>query len=97
MRKQTGLLAICILLAAGSAAALESLDIAQAPAEAGPARQRAPGVPLAPSPGTVGEREQAIGEPSTVAPRRTSQKAGAPSQVDRPLPMPRGVPSIMAP
>lgn len=96
MRYSTGFL-LGLALALAGEAGFQPAALAQSQPEPGVARQRAPGVPLAPRPGTVGQREQAIGEPSTVAPRRTPQKAGTPSQIDRPLPMPRGVPSIMAP
>lgn len=103
MRTHTGFLIGSALLglglAAGNASALErsSIRIVQAAPATGIERQRAPGVPLAPNPGTVGQREKAVGEPSTVAPRRARPPAGTASEVDRPLPMPRGVPAIIAP
>jgi hypothetical protein len=99
MRTHTGFLIASALLSLGTgpAFALEPYRLAQAAPDPGIERERAPGVPLAPNPGAVGQRERAIGEPSTVAPRRAGQRPGVQSEADRTLPMPRGVPSIIAP
>lgn len=87
-------------LSAGGAVALEQTRIAQADPGTSLQRQRAPGIPLAPSPGTVAERERALGDtaqPSPPARPRNVRQASNPSQIERDPPMPRGVPSIIAP
>jgi hypothetical protein len=60
-------------------------------------KQRAPGVPLSPSPSIVEQRESArVGESMGFRSRNVRQATNG-SQVDRDPPMPRGVPSIIAP
>lgn len=71
---------------------------AQAQTVAPPAKQRAPGVPLAPRTGEAA-RPQA---PNSVMPRDEKRGAGedkaqAPVRPDRDPPMPKPVPSIIAP
>lgn len=101
MRKHTGFLIGSVLLglSAGSALAVEPMRIAQSEPGTSLQRQRAPGVPLAPSPGIVEQRESAdVGARNTAASKpRNMRQADNGSQAERNLPMPRGVPSIIAP
>jgi hypothetical protein len=70
----------------------------QAQTASPPAKQRAPGVPLAPRAGEAARPPA----PSSVAPRDEKRGAGegkaqAPVRPDRDPPMPKPVPSIIAP
>jgi hypothetical protein len=99
MRKHTGFLIGSILLGlgAGTAFAVEPTRMAQSEPGSSFQRQRAPGVPLSPSPSIVEQRESArVGDSMGSRPRNVRQ-ANSGSQVDRDPPMPRGVPSIIAP
>lgn len=61
-------------------------------------QQRAPGVPLAPNPSTIYREEQ--GKPGVDKPPRkldAPQERAAEQGAQRPLPMPKPVPSIIAP
>ncbi len=59
-------------------------------------KQRAPGVPLAPQPGDVARPRSDAGDSQRVD-SRLSRNERPTVQADRDLPMPRGVPSIIAP
>jgi len=87
------------LCSAGAAIALEPARPAQSEPAMGSQRQRAPGVPLAPSPGIVEQREGALaGAGGNIGSRpRSVRQARSGPQVERDPPMPRGVPSIIAP
>lgn len=79
-------------------ASLPGAASAQAQAVSPPAKQRAPGVPLAPRSGEAARPPA----PNTAAPRDEKRGAGedkaqAPVRPDRDLPMPKPVPSIIAP
>lgn len=87
------------LCSAGAAMALEPVRLAQSDPATSSQRERAPGVPLAPSPGIVEQRESAlVGAGGHVGSRpRNVRQARNGSQLEREPAMPRGVPSIIAP
>lgn len=86
-------LAAAVVWITEAAMAAQPMTLAQAPAPQGVQRQRAPGVPIVPNPGTVAKREGESSAPPASPPRGTPRGIGPESD----LPMPRGVPSIMAP
>ena len=87
----------CVL--AGVMVAETAIAQGQAPLDPGIQRERAPGVPLAPRPLDVERRERQIGETITapMPPARSELHVRAMPAPDRDPPMPKPVPSIMAP
>jgi hypothetical protein len=95
MRKLVLLLA-GVLVASLPGANLPGALSVQAQTVSPPARQRAPGVPLAPRAGEAARPPV----PNSVAPRDEKRSIGedkAQVRPDRDLPMPKPVPSIIAP
>jgi hypothetical protein len=83
--------------AAGAASASQQMLIAQTPAP-GLERERAPGVPIAPQGGVLDRRLDERDHAGSAYRTPRDQRARAqPRDPDRNLPMPRGVPSIIAP
>jgi hypothetical protein len=89
---------LVLVLAGLLAASLPGELVAQVQTAPPPARQRAPGVPLAPRTGEAARPPAS----NSVAPRDQQRGAGegrtqAPVRPDRDPPMPKPVPSIIAP
>jgi hypothetical protein len=102
MRKHTGFLIGSFLFGVcgvGSALGQEPVRIAQSEPPASSLRERAPGVPLAPDPGLV-ERRESVGTGNggnAASKPRSTRQANDQAEANGDLPMPRGVPSIIAP
>lgn len=92
--KKLSLMLTCLLLAGSLLAPAAQ---AQSTSSPGPAvKQRAPGVPIAPQPGEVSRlRSEERGLFHQYG--RVAQDGRAAQEANRDLPMPRGVPSIIAP
>lgn len=87
---------LVLLLAGELVVSLPGALSVQAQTASPPARQRAPGVPLAPRSGEAARPPA----PNSVAPRdekRGASEDKAQVRPDRDLPMPKPVPSIIAP
>lgn len=105
-RMTTSRLFLIGLTLAGLTMAETAIAQARAPFDPGVQRERAPGVPMAPRPLEVEERlgEEGLGEPviAPMPPSRSERHArNLPEKTlpapDRNPPMPRPVPSIIAP